>query len=262
MKYTFWGFLAFVFSFNVQANLLVTPTRVELDDKEQLSAVFSLVNKGKSVSRYNIYFENKALLPTGDYVTLDTSPTSLAKFVRYSPRRVSLEPEQGTRVRMAVRLPKATVKGEYRSYIVFHQIPLAPEVADNDAAKQSKTLSLSVQAYMRISIPVILRVGELASEVQIETVMNEATKASVEVTLTREGERSSYGDIEIIEMSGGKEVASVGNYKNAVIYTELAKRTFSIDLTKPMTSGTELLVRYRESESLSEAKTVENRLVM
>jgi fimbrial chaperone protein len=262
MKNIFWGFLAFAVSVTAQANLLVTPTRVDLDDKDQRSAVFSLVNKGNTLSRYNIYFENKELLPTGDYLTLDTSPTSLAQFVRYSPRRVSLEPEQGTRVRMAVRLPKGTAKGEYRSYIVFHQIPLAPKVVESDPSKESPTLSLSVQAYMRISIPVILRVGDLSSEVQVETAIDKASKTSIEVTITREGDRSSYGDIEIIEMSDGKQVATVASYKNAAVYTELTKRTFSVDLIKPLTAGTELLVLYRESTSLPQAKTIESRLVM
>lgn len=263
MKKFFLGyFIASLFSSAVYANLLVTPTRVELDNKAQRSAVFSLVNKGKQDARYNIYFEDKKLLPTGDYVSLENSSTSLAKFVRYSPRRVSLAPEEGTRVRMALRLPKGTPEGEYRSYIVFHQIPLAPTAIDNEQKSTSNTLSLSVTAYMRISIPVILRLGALSSEIFIDADLDRKAQSSVDVTLVREGLRSSYGDIELFLVSNGKELESVGSYKNAAVYTELTARTFAIELSKPVERGRELIVRYRESESLSDAKVVETRIVL
>lgn len=266
MKKSFFGcFAALLFSVNVDANLLVSPTRAELDDKNHRSAVFSLVNKGSAKARYNIYFEDKLQLPAGGYQTLEGAEPALSKYVRYSPRRVSLEPEEGTRVRMAARLPKSLPSAEYRSYIVFHQIPNMPDSSTVDEATND-LFSLSVTAYMRISIPVILRVGEIAGEVSIgeDTTIN--SDMSVDIVINRQGERSSYGDIELFieEPSNGSDASllAIGSLKNATIYTELSSRVFNIKLNQPIDKGTAILARYSESSSIKDAKTVESRLVL
>ena len=266
MKKIIFGCIAALFCiFNADANLLVTPTRAELDNASHRSSVFSLVNKGSSTARYNIYFEDKVQLTEGGYRTVEDSKAVLSQFVRYSPRRVTLEPEQGTRVRMAVRLPKNTPVAEYRSYIVFHQIPLTPIILSKASDDNADTFSLSVTAYMRISIPVILRVGDLNGEVTIDTVTDEKAQASLNVTLTRQGQRSTYGDIELFVENiteGLVHLESVGSAKNAAIYTELNKRSFQVKLSRELKKGTEVIVRYTESKTLKDAKIVEKRIVI
>ncbi|MCL1130158.1 hypothetical protein L2748_10585 [Shewanella sairae] len=248
-----------LFAFNASANLLVNPTRVELD-KKNTSAVFSLVNKGTEAARYNVYFEDKKMLANGEYaeLTKEQATQSVASFVRYSPRRVSLEPEQGTRVRLAARVPRNIIPGEYRSYIVFHQIPLAP--VSNQASQQSHsdTVSLNISAYLKISIPVIMRVGQLTSDLSIERSQLDSDKHAVEVTLQRTGDRSSFGDIEVINTITNE---IVGVSKNIAIYTELSERNFLIPLTKPLNSS-ELLVRYKENNSLYQPKIVEAKIAL
>ncbi|NRB23938.1 hypothetical protein [Shewanella sp.] len=260
------GCIAALFcSFNLDANLLVTPTRAELDDVSQRSSVFSLVNKGTSTARYNIYFEDKVQLAEGGYRAVDDSKAVLSQFVRYSPRRVTLEPEQGTRVRMAVRIPKNTPIAEYRSYIVFHEIPLTPVILNETSDDNTDTFSLSVTAYMRISIPVILRVGDLNGEVTIDAVTDEKVQTSLNVTIMRQGQRSTYGDIELFvekNAHGMIQLESVGSVKNAAIYTELDKRSFSVTLSRALKKGTEVIVRYTESKTLKDAKIVEKRIVI
>ncbi|MCL1137467.1 molecular chaperone [Shewanella pneumatophori] len=252
--------IASLLAFNASANLLVNPTRVELDRKNT-SAVFSLVNKSKSSARYNIYFEDKKMLSNGEYVELSKQEVthSLASFVRYSPRRVNIEPEQGVRVRLAARLPRNIVQGEYRSYIVFHQIPLAPKSSTDATEQSTDTFSLSISAYMKVAIPVVMRVGDLTSELTIEKSAVNSTKQTIEVTLRRTGERSSIGDIEVINPQT-KQI--VGANKNVAIYTEVNQRQFSIPLNQPVAAGTKLLIRYQENDSLFQAKTVEANLII
>ena len=252
-----------------QANLQVNPTFVALDDKKQRSAVFSLVNNSSQFARYNIYFEDKASQSTDVKQTTETSATSVANLVRYSPRRVSLESGQGTRVRMALRLPKGTKKGEYFSNIVFHQIPVAAPAVNTDslpeknaAENTSNSRGLSMTAYMRIIVPVILRVGDLTSTVEIATAQQAENTTSIEVVLSRQGDRTSFGNIEIIEMAEGKEVATLGHYRDAIIHILRAERRFVVDIAKSLPSGTELLIRYRESASLPQAKTIERQLIL
>ncbi len=238
-----------------QANLLVTPTRVELDNKRNKSAVFSLVNKSTTPSRYEIYLEDKALLPNGEYELLESSPNSITSFTRYSPRRLSLKPEQGTRVRVAVRPPKNLAQGEYRSYIVFHQIPLAPKIDANHTQQQAESLQLSVTAYLRIAIPVIMRIGELEAELSLSSQQASMTDGQQQliVTIERKGKRSSLGDIEILNADNNE---LVGSLKNAAIYPENNSRTFNITLNKPVSSGTKLTIRYTENDNLYLPKTI------
>ena len=243
-----------------QANLLVTPTRVELDNKREKSAVFSLVNKSNQTSRYEIYLEDKQLLPSGEFKVLESasSQSSITSFTRYSPRRVSLLPEQGTRVRLAVRPPKNIQQGEYRSYIVFHQIPLAPTNGEQ-ANDETETLSLSVTAYLRIAVPVIMRVGELTAKLDIVNQQRAESegKQQLIVSVARQGERSSYGNIEIFDNND----ELVGSLNNAAIYTENNSRDFVITLNRHINSSTELLIKYVENEDLFNAQTIEQKIM-
>ncbi|WP_394201841.1 molecular chaperone [Shewanella waksmanii] len=255
MKRSILGCLALFFVIsNVNANLLVTPTRAELDDKRQKSAIFSLVNKGSVTSRYNIYFQDKRQLPTGDYQSVDGKGV-LAKYVRYSPRRITLDPEQGTRVRVALRLPKGVKPGEYRSYLVFNQIPLT-EAESTSSSDDNQSLSLSISAVLRISVPVVLRVGELNSEVEIATGQLNPQTNNVSVTLARAGSRSTYGDIEVLTEVDGKK-QTIGSYKNAALYTEISERNFAVSLDSAVEASTKLWVRYSESDQLPNPQVIE-----
>lgn len=254
MKKLYLGCVAALLSFQVSASLLVNPTRVELDNLKNRSAVFSLINRSEQPSRYNVYFEDKQMLDSGEFVTLekDSADFSLAKYVRYSPRRVNIEPEQSVKVRLAARLPKSIKTGEYRSYMVFHQIPLAPVKSEIDA-QQSDVFSLSISAFLKISVPVILRVGELDSELTIADSVIDAGRHTVQVTLQRNGERSTYGDLEVFDIATNQ---LVGVSKNIAIYTELTERTFSIPLAQSVAADAKLQVRYTENNKLNKPKTV------
>jgi fimbrial chaperone protein len=275
----FYFMMALLLSPSIQANLLVTPTRVELDNQKERSAVFSLVNKGTTTSRYDVYFEEKRMTATGEFITLgkdefknlskdspnailltDMQSKSIAKYVRYSPRRLSLEPEQGGRVRLALRAPKNLPEGEYRSYIVFHQIPLAPTSNATQHTAQGQSLSLTISAFMKIAIPVILRVGDLSAQVDMKTLGTGWVDGlqSVQVTITRQGERSSYGDLEVYHGQTGQ---LLGSLKNAAVYSELESKVFSVPLTQTVTQGTELRISYRESDTLFEPKQIETQIV-
>lgn len=257
--------LAFFIPFSVNANLLVSPTRAELDDTTHKSAIFSLVNKGTSTARYNIYFEDKIQLAEGGYRIIEGGKPALSQFVRYSPRRVTLESEQGTRVRMAARVPKGLPAAEYRSYIVFHQIPLAPRVLNQANDEHAETFSLSVTAFVRISVPVILRIGELEGDVTIDTVTDAEQQTSLGVTIKRHGLRSTYGDIEVFvekNIGGVTKLENIASVKNVAIYTELDSRNFSVNLTRQLIKGTEVIVRYSESKNLNDAQIIETRMTL
>ncbi|WP_445946703.1 fimbrial biogenesis chaperone [Shewanella sp.] len=270
--------LGCAFSDSLQANLLVTPTRVELDEKRAKSAVFSLVNKGTKTSRYEIYFEEKRMLPSGDFVTLSKDDgiakanraidealisqmqaTSIAKYLRYSPRRLTLEPEQGGRVRLALRTPKTLPEGEYRSYIVFHQIPLAPKVQNNNTSKDGQSLSLTISAYMKIAVPIFLRVGDLKADISLNTGKLELSQGqqSLQVSLHRQGARSSYGDLEVINPVNNQVL---GSLNNAAVYSELNEKSYSVPLSETLSPGSELIIRFTESDKLFEHQRIETRL--
>ncbi|MBL4831055.1 MAG: molecular chaperone [Aliivibrio sp.] len=238
------------------ASLLVVPTRVELDNKNR-SATMSVVNKASETTRYNVYFEDNIMLANGEYqeIKKGESTTSSSKFIRYSPRRFTLKPEESGQVRLALRIPQSTVEAEYRSYIVFHQIPVAKP---KQSASKSENLSLAIKAYLRIAIPVILRVGELDANISVDK-SSQYKNRSVIVTLNRTGLRSSYGDIEIYTKNKNR---LVGSMKRATIYPELERREFVIPLSEELASGSKIVIKYTESSKLHNAKSISMELTI
>ncbi|WP_163931124.1 hypothetical protein [Paraferrimonas sp. SM1919] len=235
------------------ATLLINPTRAELDDKRNSSAVFAVINKSNKPARFNIFFEDKQQLADGTYLTLANEPY-LNQLIRYSPRRVSLAPEQAANVRMGLRLTPNIRQGEYRSYLAFQQIP-APELKNESAPGDD--ISIKISALLKIAVPVIVRVGTLSADIAIAdsqlSITNDGPNHyQVSITLSRLGSRSSYGDVEVIDYETQERV---GLLRNVAVYTELVERR----LTVPLKPGhyRKLIVRYTESKRLNDAKIAE-----
>src|SRR3546814_19952432 len=78
----------------------------------------------------------------------------------FSPRRVTLPPNQPQVVRVGVRVPEGLPPGEYRAHMLFRAVPdVVPAVAA-EAKPAGAGVSIALTPIYGITIPVILRVGD------------------------------------------------------------------------------------------------------
>lgn len=218
-------------------DLMILPTRVVLEGRERAAEV-TLRNEGVSKATYRIFLKEMDMTPEGKLVDRERreGETTAADLFRYTPRQVDLGPGEIQKIRIQLRKPEGLPDGEYRSHMVFQGIPQA-EIPNAGPDAGDKTLSFKIQPIYGISIPVIIRHGDLKAQVRIEGLTTwlppeKDMPLIVEFQLTRSGNRSSLSDIEVIAEAGGpvKPGTSLYQYKGVAVYNGLEARRVRIPL--------------------------------
>lgn len=220
-------------------DLTVTPTRIVFDERDRSAQVY-LINRGETRATYRIEFIQMRMDETGQMVEIQT-PNDKELFaddlIRYSPRQIELEPNQGQTIRLLLRKPENLAPGEYRSHLLFYALPDAASGADieRERAVEQKTLSVAIQAVFRISIPVIVRHGELPVEFSMHDLSLKPGKPErIALRVDRQGRRSVYGDLDVyFEPASGSERILLKHLKDFVLYTSSDTRRLDIEVDKP-----------------------------
>lgn len=222
--------------------LLVFPKRVVFSERER-SAVLTLMNSGTKSTTFRLELidlrmdEEGRLMP---YLEDDDEPDqSLKGMVRFSPRQVTVEAGDRQTIRVFVRKPPDLASGEYRSHLQLRSLPSTDQGLriDDFQSEQENALSIRITALPAISLPIIVRHGDLDASVGLEIVDVLARGPSAHVLslrLDRQGDRSVYGDMTAywLPTTGGSTML-VGEAKGVAIYTTVQQRAFELALRLP-----------------------------
>lgn len=215
----------------VAAELMIAPTRVVLAGSERSSELI-LVNKGNEQTAYRIDVENRRMRIDGALETAtDTRPGELfaADMIRFSPRRVVLEPGARQSLRVSVTAPAGLAPGEYRSHLRLMSAPTSAGAATAGAADANDgALSIQLIAVRSITIPVIVRVGKLHASASVDSAaLTGKADNMLVIRLTRAGTRSTYGDVRLTIAGEANPLYSV---RGIAIYTPNTDRDVLLPL--------------------------------
>ena len=250
--------------------LLVAPTRLVFEGRTR-SAQVTLVNKGTKRELYRITLVNRRMLEHGSFEPVEEAlPGELfsADFIRHAPRRIVLEPSQPQTIRILVRKPRDLPTGEYRSHMLFQ---MSPDTSSEQSAEESHApavgLTIRLRAVFGVTIPIIVRHGEVTADITITSVEFEPAKEgsirpALTVRLARSGNRSVYGDItvKLFGEDGGEQ--QIGEIRGIAVYSpnrirtvripidpslapRLKGRQVKVDYLTPVKSGGQLLAENR-----------------
>jgi len=230
-------------------DLLVAPTRVILDGSRGTEVVLN--NIGAEPATYRISLEIKRMTAAGGLDEIAEADASEAEkaalgMIAFSPRRVTLPPNQPQVVRVGVRVPEGTPPGEYRAHMLFRAVPDAV-AATAEAKPASAGVSIALTPIYGITIPVIVRVGDLGAEAAIGEawVSETADGPAFNFDLARSGNRSVYGDIEVTR-PGVAEPLLVA--RGIAVYPEVAERKVSLRVPQEVAAKLKGPVRIRYTE--------------
>ena len=231
-------------------DLLVAPTRVLLDGSRGTEVVLN--NIGSEPATYRISLEIKRMTAQGGLDEIDEASANAAEkaaleMISFSPRRVTLPPNQPQVIRVGVRIPEGTPAGEYRAHMLFRAVPDAALTAD-PAKPASSGVSIALTPIYGITIPVIVRVGDLGgAEASIGEawVSDTAEGPAFTFDLARSGQRSVYGDIEVTR-AGVAEPLLVA--RGIAVYPEIATRQVSLRVPPELAAQLKGPVRIRYTE--------------
>ena len=202
-------------------DLLVAPTRIVLNGSRGTEIVLS--NIGDEVATYRISVELRRMKEDGSLedvpIANDKEKTAQA-MILYAPRRVTIAPNEPQTIRISARAPKGLPDGEYRAHLLFRAVPPPRPVT---APKEVKGIAFELIPIYGVTIPVVIRLGNLQAKVGIANVqlIDSGGKPAVALDLTRAGDRSVFGDVRIFK-SGVKDPIAV--QRGVAVYTEVGTR--------------------------------------
>jgi fimbrial chaperone protein len=212
------------------AEIMMLPTRVVMEKNDRFSTVV-IKNTGDATGDFNIDLVDMKMEETGmvvPYATGEAPAFSAIPYIHIAPKSVTLKPGESQNVRLLLRKPEGMEPGEYRSHVKVRLV--------NDNTDQPKEVTkdavISVKANLVIVIPVIVRNGDTSLTMGIEQPKlghDAAGHPTVDMYLTRQGNRSSMGDISVTCSQGGAAKV-IKFFPGVSVYRPTTRRFISVPL--------------------------------
>lgn len=232
----------------VSAELIVSPTRMVLTDRDRYATV-SVKNPGDAIGRYRAEMVDAVMLEDGAVKMLGNGEKhdySALNMIRVSPRSMTLRPGEYQTVRMLIKRPANLAEGEYRSHL---KVRMTETNIDEKTGKPAAVEEgISIRPKLVMVIPVIIRHGKTDFATKITNVILKQPDKNnphkrVGVTLTLEGNQSAIGDFVLIHKTGNAE-KELTTYSGIAVYRGTPQRSIDIPL-EALPQGGSLRVEYR-----------------
>lgn len=245
-----------------QGDLLITPNRVIFEGrkvKEQLN----LINIGKEVATYSVSFVQRRMNEDGGFESItvpDSGQMFADPYLRIYPRQVSLQPGEAQVIMLQVRREPDMKDGEYRSHLYFRSEKDYQPLGQEKSSKDTTTLSVQLIPIFGMSIPIIIRIGDVEantslSDLKLET--DDKGDTYLAFVLNRTGNISVYGNLIVDFIPEKGKHKQVGAIKGVAVYTNLNKRYVKIKLIDSdgvLSKNGKLRLRYTSRDETKKQK--------
>lgn len=228
----------FVTDVSAQGNLLITPRRVVLEGSKKNSVDMNLANIGKDTATYSISVVQIRMIENGGFETItepDPGQLFADKYIRFFPRSVTLGPSESQVVKVQITRANELAAGEYRSHFYFRAVPKPTPLGEKARTLDTSSISVSLTPIFGITIPVIIRIGELKVKVTLSDVVLDMVNDTIPVlklAFNRTGNMSVYGDLAVDHISIQGKTTRVGIANGIAVYTPNTIRKFQFNLNK------------------------------
>jgi len=217
-----------------QGDLLITPRRIVFEGNNNMQEI-TLANTGTDTARYTVSFLQYRMTEDGAFEQItepDPGQMFADPYLRYFPRTVTLAPRESQILRMQFRRTPEMASGEYRSHMYFRAVPEEKPLGEEDRPKDTTAIGIRLTPIFGISIPVIIRVGEVNCTVTLSeiTVNKQGETPQLTLAFNRVGNISVYGDLIVDHVSPNGTTTQVGVVRGIGVYTPNSIRRFSMEL--------------------------------
>lgn len=239
------------------ANIQVFPTRVTLSPSEKTATVSIRLRSDKpetfriSTMFYQMNYDGGVK----QRPDLARSSESAASYIRFSPKRVELQPNVEQVVRIRVK-NIAKLKNEVRTHLYFR--PIDKETLDPIRKSLGKKSAFELKAKVAVAIPIIISPRKTIKEFKLKNfkVFVADNQIKFRVELEKIGKGFLYGDAHVYKMNG-KRKKLVGTAKGISSYIKKRIASYSLvnSRTNPLTKGKYRLEFNEYSQSKAEKGT-------
>ena len=247
------------------ANISINPFFIDFDAASNKRVVsVKITNTTSEKQTYRAHFINYKQKPDGSLEEINKEQEDPAApfadpYLTVSPRQFTIDPGVMQTVNVGRKPMPNAPDNEYVSYLMIREI--TPPTPAEQAQASDKEFGVNIKALYATAIPVLLVKGQFTSETSLSKIESagaskDGKNALIAVTLGREGNRSSYGSIQVME---GSDL--VGDIKNLRVFLSTKSRKIVIQLKKPVNElkGKTLKVIFKDGrteKTISEEKVV------
>jgi P pilus assembly chaperone PapD len=227
------------------AVLFIYPTLIMFDGNKR-SATITLTNRGDAIGTFETSWTEHEMTPEGGLVKVEGEvPWSVQPYVRYSPRRVTLEPSESQVIKVALRRDQEAPKGEFYSH--FKVVTLNSQDLQDEANEETEPQSdsaVTIRARSAVAIPIIWRNSPDEQGANIESVVFDRETNQLKIDVRRLGNLSVRGFIHVLGETPDGTSGPLADAVQLVIYPSVEKRSMAITLNEDVTA--EALARNAE----------------
>lgn len=238
------------FASDAQA-LRITLKRVTFEGPKR-TEVLTIINNEAKPKTYRMGWRHMKMVPNKalTYVedpSADPDIKPVDDMVRFAPRRVTIPPGGSQQVRLMLRKPRDLPDGEYRSHFWIQPEADATKFTPEGEVDNTRS-AVQLRMLTGITIPVIVRSGNLqgTGEITGGGASIKGNNIEVKFTVARKGNKSLYGDIDMICLGG--EQTDIRTVRGIAIYPEVDSRDFTFNIPVPadVNSCRQIGITYRE----------------
>lgn len=201
--------------------IIVLPKRVVIEGNKK-TVKLNIANISKDTVKYVASIIDMTMQEDGTYKrsnNKDTSQKTASSHLRIYPKSIYLGPNETQTVSVQLLNASKMAPGEYRSHVLFDVEPDSTQIRPLPK-KLVNNIKLKLIPVFYLTIPVIVRIGENTTKVTFTSAALEYAVDStpqINFTLTREGNMSAYGDINVSHVYQ-KKTTNVARVKGIAIY--------------------------------------------
>jgi hypothetical protein len=189
-------------------------------------------------------------------------------FLRIFPRKVTLAPGEPQVIMLQCRRDADMQAGEYRSHLYLRSEKDDNQPGLRSSYKDSSKLKVELTPVFGLSIPVIIRSGDVKvsstlSDPKIE--INQANKQYLRITINRTGNISVYGDIVVRYLPIQGKPLEIGMVRGVGVYTNINRRSVAVKLNNPagkVLENGKLKIQYVSSGDMKRVVFAETEMVI
>ncbi len=217
------------------AVLFIYPTMIMFEGKER-SATVTLTNRGDAAGTFETSWSELTMTDEGGLLKVDgDAPWSIQPYVRYSPRRVTLEPSDSQVIKIALRRDREAPEGEYYSH--FKVLTLNTEDLDETSEAPTSKAAVTIRARSAVAIPIIWRNSQSSPDATIESVDIDQEKNQLSVGVRRNGKLSVRGYLHVLGTAPDGTRSELAEPVPLIIYPSVDRRVTAITLNEGVTAA-------------------------
>ncbi len=213
--------------------LFITPTRVNLSDKDSVEEI-RVTNMSSIARSYNLSLQNLIMTANGTTTQVDNFDYAAKRMIRFVPRQFDLAPNKTQVVRIMGRIRPDTADGEYHSHLEFlEDISKRKELNEGSGETESKMMAHVSYA---TGIPVTIRKGAIdvslgARDVKLSQNKNGQYVVSLMLERSGNGQGEAFIDTDYTGPDG--KTIKAATRRTVYIYRERDERPFEYVLNVP-----------------------------